>query len=71
MLERTHIPEALWWVVPADDKNKARLNCIRHLLGQVPYLGVEHLTIDLPPRERSADYARQAVLMEILVPGAY
>ncbi len=32
MLERTHIPEAPWWVVPAVDKKKARLNCIRHLL---------------------------------------
>jgi polyphosphate kinase len=71
MLERTHIPEAPWWVVPADDKKKARLNCIHHLLGQVPYVEVEHSTIELPPRERSSDYARQAVLMEILVPSVY
>ena len=32
MLERTHIPEAPWWVVEADDKKRARLNCIHHLL---------------------------------------
>ena len=37
MLARTHTPESPWWVVPADDKKKARLNCIHHLLGQVPY----------------------------------
>ena len=39
MLERTHIPEAPWWVVEAVDKKKARLNCIHHLLSQIPYAG--------------------------------
>ena len=37
MLARTHIPEAPWWRVEAVDKKKARLNCIHHLLSQVPY----------------------------------
>ena len=37
MLTRTHIPEAPWFVVHAVDKKKARLNCIHHLLHQVPY----------------------------------
>jgi polyphosphate kinase len=41
MLERTHIPEAQWWIVEGDDKKKARLNCIDHLLSQVPYSGIE------------------------------
>ena len=41
MLERTHIAEAPWWVVQADDKKKARLNCIHHLLRQMPYEEVE------------------------------
>ena len=36
MLERTHIPEAPWWIVEADDKKRARLNCIHHLLAQFP-----------------------------------
>src|SRR3954471_13733063 len=40
MLERTHIPEAPWWIVEAVDKKKARLNCIAHLLGQIPYESV-------------------------------
>ena len=48
MLERTHIPEAPWWVVQAVDKKKARLNCIHHLLGQMPYEEVEHPAIVLP-----------------------
>ena len=37
MLERTHIPEAPWWIVEAVDKKRARLNCIHHLLTQMPY----------------------------------
>ena len=41
MLERTNIPEAPWWIVPGNDKKQARLNCIRHLLGQVPYEEVD------------------------------
>ena len=41
MLERTHIPEAPWWVVQAVDKKKARLNCIDHLLAQVPYKEID------------------------------
>lgn len=41
MLERTHIPEAPWWIVEAVDKKGAGLNCIRHLLGQIPYAEVE------------------------------
>ena len=71
MLERTHIPEAPWWVVQAVDKKKARLNCIHHLLGQIPYGETEHPAIILPPRERHGDYVRQAVAKEILVPSVY
>jgi polyphosphate kinase len=71
MLERTHIPEAPWWVVQADDKKKARLNCIHHLLGQMPYGETEHPAIVLPERVRHDDYVRQAVPREILVPEVY
>jgi polyphosphate kinase 2 len=71
MLERTHIPEAPWWVVRADDKKKARLNCIHHLLGQMPYHEVEHAPIELPPRQRREDYTRQPVPQEIVVPEVY
>jgi polyphosphate kinase 2 len=71
MLERTHIPEAPWWVVPAVDKKKARLNCISHLLSQMPYEDVEHPTIVLPPREHHDDYVRHAVPQEIHVPQVF
>jgi polyphosphate kinase 2 len=71
MLERTHIPEAPWWVVQADDKKKARLNCIHHLLGRIPYGEVEHPPIVLPPRMRHDDYARKPVPSEILVPEVF
>jgi polyphosphate kinase 2 len=71
MLERTHIPEAPWWVVQAVDKKKARLNCIHHLLTQIPYGEIEHPAIVLPPRERHEDYVRQPVSQEILVPDVY
>ena len=71
MLERTHIPEAPWWVVQAVDKKKARLNCIHHLLAQIPYGEIEHPPIELPPRERHDDYVRMPVAQEIHVPEVY
>lgn len=71
MLERTHTPDAPWWVVQAVDKKKARLNCIHHLLGQIPYGEIEHPAIVLPPRERNEDYVRHPVPQEILVPDIY
>jgi polyphosphate kinase len=57
MIEATHTPEAPWYIVPADDKRRARLNLIRHLLDSIPYKKVD---IDLPkipktqPRPRGA-----------------
>jgi len=71
MLERTHIPESPWWVVQADDKKKARLNCIHHLLGQMPYHEIERPAIVLPQRERHEDYKRQAVPHDMMVPAIY
>ena len=71
MLERTHIPESPWWVVPADDKKKARLNCIHHLLSQMPYHEIERPAIELPERMRHEDYRRHQVPGEIYVPQVY
>ena len=71
MLERTHIPEAPWWVVEAVDKKRARLNCISHLLTQVPYGEVQHPPVVLPPRERHEDYVRHPVPQEMYVPKVY
>jgi len=71
MLERTHIPEAPWWVVEAVDKKRARLNCIHHLLSQIPYSEVEHAPIILPARIRNPDYIRGPVPREMYVPAVY
>jgi polyphosphate kinase 2 len=71
MLERTHIPEAKWWVVQGVNKKKARLNCIHHLLQQMPYVEVEHPVIQLPQREYHADYVRRPIPDEIIVPEIY
>lgn len=71
MLERTHIAEAPWWVVHADDKKKARLNCMHHLLDQMPYQEVEHAAIALPERVYNEDYLRKPVPAELIVPERY
>ena len=71
MLERTHIAEAPWWVVQADDKKRARLNCIAHLLSLMPYEATEHEPIVLPERVRHEDYIRNPVPQDILVPELY
>jgi len=71
MLERTHIPEAPWWIVHGVDKKRARLNCIHHLLSQVPYLPVPHQPITIPPREHHPDYRRKPNPPEMLVPEIY
>jgi polyphosphate kinase 2 (PPK2 family) len=71
MLEHTHIPEARWWIVEAVDKTKARLNCISHLLTQVPYETISRKTVKLPPRVRNPDYHRGPIPQEMYVPERY
>ena len=71
MLARTHIPEAPWWVVEGNGKRRARLNCIHHLLQQVPYRDVSHPSVVLPEREHKPDYARHPVPAELYVPQVY
>jgi len=71
MLERTNIPEAPWWVVAANDKKKARLNCIAHLLDQIPYKEIDHPVITLPERVHNPDYLRGPVPKEMYVPEIY
>src|ERR1700678_3197034 len=68
MLERTHIPEARWWVVQAVDKKRARLNCMHHFLQQFPYTDTPKPLVVLPQREHHEHYSRQAVPAEMLVP---
>ncbi len=71
MLERTHIPEAQWWVVQAVDKKRARLNLIDHILKQFNYFEIEHPEVKLPPRHRNEDYTRRPVPDSMNVPEVY
>lgn len=71
MLERTHIPESPWWVIEGDDKKRARLNCIHHLLSQIPYGEVEQPDVTLPPREYHDEYVRTPVPDDMIVPKVY
>jgi len=58
MFVHTDIPEAPWYVVEGDDKRRARLNCIHHLLSLVPYEDVLETPLKLPPRPAESDYVR-------------
>jgi polyphosphate kinase len=71
MLHRTHIPEARWWIVDGVNKKAARLNCIHHLLQQIPYQDVPHSPIVLPQRDHKPDYHREPVPAEMHVPAVY
>jgi hypothetical protein len=71
MLERTHIPEAPWWIVEAVDKKRARLNCIHHLLSQFLYHEIERPPVVLPPRVRNPEYHRGPIPPEMHVPAVF
>ena len=71
MMERTHIQEAPWWVVEGVDKKKARLNCIHHLLSQMPYGEIAHETVALPARVHNPEYIRLPTPPEMIIPAAY
>ncbi|GLR89007.1 polyphosphate kinase 2 [Bradyrhizobium iriomotense] len=71
MLEHTHLPDSPWWIVDAVDKKRARLNCIAHLLGQIPYQDVARVQVVLPPRVRNPDYHRGPIPQEMYVPARY
>ena len=68
---RTNIPEAPWFIVEGNDKKRARLNCIRHLLEQIPYEDVPFAAISLPDRVFNPDYERQVLPQELYVPQHY
>jgi polyphosphate kinase len=68
MLRRTHIPDAPWWVVEAVDKKRARLNCISHLLQQIPYGDIERDPVVLPDRIHDPSYRREKIAKDMYVP---
>jgi polyphosphate kinase 2 len=71
MFARTNIPEAPWYIVEGNDKKRARLNCIDHLLQQVPYEPVSHTDITLPSRVFDPHYERKTLPPELYVPQKY
>jgi polyphosphate kinase 2 (PPK2 family) len=71
MLERTHIREEPWWIVEAVDKKRARLNCITHLLKQIPPGDVPHPEIVLPERVHHPDYLGGPIPREMYLPAIY
>ncbi len=71
MFARTNIPEAPWYIVEGNDKKRARLNCIDHLLTLVPYEDVPHEEITLPDRVFNPDYERATLPPELYVPQKY
>ncbi|MEN6307812.1 MAG: polyphosphate kinase 2, partial [Anaerohalosphaeraceae bacterium] len=62
MLDATDTKDAPWRVVRSDDKRRARLNCISHLLSMIPYKKISHQEIKLPERSKKGKYDDQATL---------
>ena len=71
MFRHTDIKQAQWWVVNADDKRRARLNVIHHLLSQIPYQDLTPPQIALPPREPDRGYVRPPIDEQSFVPDRY
>jgi polyphosphate kinase len=71
MFARTSIAEAPWYIVEGNDKKRARLNCIDHLLAQMPYEPVQQEEVTLPDRVFNPEYERQTLPRELYVPEKY
>jgi polyphosphate kinase 2 len=71
MFAHTDIKQVPWYVVNADDKKKARLNCISHLLSVVPYDDLTPEPIQLPPRQKNEGYVRPPITDQSFVPENY
>lgn len=71
MFKYTDIKQAPWWVVNSDDKKRARLNCISHLLSQIPYEDLTPEPIELPPRQKDIGYVRPPISDQTFVPEVY
>ena len=71
MFAATDVPESPWNVVEADNKKRARLNCINHLLNTVPYEDLPFDEIELPSRQKAIDYERPPLETQNFVPEKY
>ncbi|MEO1523636.1 MAG: polyphosphate kinase 2 [Cyanobacteria bacterium J06633_2] len=72
MFAHTNIPEAPWFTVDADDKKRARLNCISHILSKIPYVDMTPEALELPPRKLAPqNYVRPPMNEQFFVPQVY
>ncbi len=71
MFTHTDIKQAPWYVVEADEKKRARLNCIKHLLKMIPYEDLTPAPIELPPRQEAGGYVRPPISDQTFVPDDY
>ncbi|MGQ9870491.1 polyphosphate kinase 2 [Leptodesmis sp.] len=71
MFTHTNIPEAPWFTIEADDKKRARLNCIHHILSKVPYEDMVPPPLELSPRVICEDYVRAPRNEQFFVPQVY
>lgn len=72
MLQMTSTKTSPWYIVNADEKKRARLNCIHHLLSQIPYEKIPHHPITLPKRKVApSNYIRPPISMQNFVPNTY
>ncbi|MGI6338361.1 MAG: polyphosphate kinase 2 [Bacteroidales bacterium] len=71
MFSFTDIRQSPWFVVPADDKRRARLNCIDHMLSMIPYKDLTRETIKLPPLKHGVAYVRPPITEQNFVPDKY
>jgi polyphosphate kinase len=71
MFAHTNIPEAPWFTIEADDKKRARLNCISHILSKIPYDDMTPEPLELPPRAAADDYVRPPRNEQFFIPQVY
>jgi len=71
MFAHTNIPEAPWFTIDADDKKRARLNCISHILSKIPYEDLTPPPLELPPRRTGDNYIRPPLNEQFFVPQVY
>jgi polyphosphate kinase 2 len=71
MFAHTDIKQAPWYVVEADVKKRARVNCIKHLLSMLPYEDLTPKSIELPPRKEARGYVRPPFSDQTFVPDSY
>lgn len=71
MFSYTDTKQSPWWVVDADNKKRARLNCISHLLSLIPYKDLTPEPVKLPPRRQKQSYIRPPINEQTFIPETY